>query len=411
MTETLLDAAGTGTEVGLWIARLLNHVTFAGVLGFLLVPVWLLQPGTAAGRRLLLRRVTRIATMLALAWAATGMALFVFGLSNAAARPLPEALTQDLATRFAGTRFGVSVLLQSVAAVVVAVLAAVARGRDLAAAGLAVAVIGGLGPAWWGHARTAELTVVAVAGTWLHVAAAGLWVGGLAALVLLVLRFDPEGDAAGPAQRFSRLASWALVIVLATGVLNTAMHMTGVEQLLTTQWGRFALAKAVLIAVIAGIGWLHRRRSLPRMTQPGAGARSVFKRYAGIELAIMLAAFALATTMSSGLPAEAEAAARIQAATVPLGAGRVELTLDPAATGGNELHMYIYDGAGTLRGVDEAEVVFTGPDRVEPRLIPTGPGHFTGLDVRFQAPGAYQVRVRVMEGTTTDEATATLRVR
>jgi putative copper export protein len=413
MSGVLLDTAGAGTEVGLWIARLLNHLTFTGTVGLLLVPAWLRRgsageqhrTGAAVGHRL-----TRLAAMLALAWAVSGLALFVFGLSNAAARPLPEALTQDLATRFAGTRFGASVLAQSVMAAVVAVLAAAARDRLLATVALVGALLAGLGPAWWGHARTADLAAVAVASDWLHVVAAALWVGGLAAVTLLVLRWDPEGDIASPVRRFSAVATWALPAVLVTGVLNTAMHMSAVDQLLTTQWGRFALAKAVALVLIAGLGLLHRRRSLPRLAQDDG--RSVFRRYAGVELALMVGAFALATTMSSGLPAEVEAAARIQAATVPLGEGRVELTLDPAATGPNELHVYIYDARGTLRPVDEAEMVFrAGTAEVRPRLIPTGPGHYTGLDVRFEQAGSYQVRVQVIEGGQTDEATATLVVR
>jgi copper transport protein len=406
-----LDTAGPGTEVGLWASRLLNHLALAATIGLLLVPAWLLRAAepTEAGRR-----AARFAALAALVWGVSAVGVLVFGLSNAAARPLPEALGANLLGRFLDTRFGAAVAVQGGAALVVAGLAAVVRDRRTAAVALGGAVVGALGPAWWGHAGTADLRALAIASDWLHIVAASVWVGGLLAVTVLVLARRSAIEPLGPTERFSSLAGWAILAVAVTGIVNTSMHTSAVGQLVDTTWGRIALAKGLLLLGLAALGWAHRRRSIPRL-RAAAGrpeARRLFVRLAGAELLVMLLAMGLATSMASGLPAEAEAASRIQTFTTALGDGSVEVTLDPARTGANELHLYLYAGPGQLRPVEEAAVTFrSGDTEVVPRLVPTGPGHFTGPSVALPAGGTWTVEISIVADGVTESARGTLTVR
>ncbi|MGH8910651.1 MAG: copper resistance protein CopC, partial [Egibacteraceae bacterium] len=106
-----LERAGAGTAVGLWAARLVNYLALAAVAGLLLTAGVLLASGPKLSDRA--RRAARIAVAGAAVWALSGVVLFVFGLSNAAARSLPAALDGDLPARFAATRLGSSVLAQA----------------------------------------------------------------------------------------------------------------------------------------------------------------------------------------------------------------------------------------------------------------------------------------------------------
>jgi copper transport protein len=413
-----LDSAGPGTAAGLWASRLLNHLSLAAAVGFLLVPAWLLAgregwttglgPGPA-------RRAARLGAISAVVWAASAAGVLVFGLSNAAARPLPQALDPDLLGRFTATRFGTAVAAQVAVALGAALLASLARDRRGAAAALAVVLLGALAPAWWGHAGTAHPRVLAVLSDWLHIAAAAVWVGGLLALVVVVVSRSAGGDPHGPTLRFSGLAGVAVVAVAATGVVNALLHVDAPGQLLTTTWGRSVLLKAALLVALAGIGWVHRRRVLPRLRPAGgaAGARRLFGRLAAAELVLMLAAIAVATTMASGLPAAAEAAARIQTFTADLGeVGLVEVTLDPARAGRNELHLYLFDDGRRLLPVTSAAVVLSsGDERVEPRLVPSGPGHYTAPAVDLPAGGGWTVEVDVEVDGRVERARGALSVR
>jgi putative copper export protein len=404
-----LDTAGPGTEVGLWVGRLVNHLALTAAVGLLLVPAWLLAAGPIGATG---RRASRLAAVAAGIWAVAAVTVLVFGMSNAAARPLPEALDGDLLQRFLGTRFGTAVAVQAALAVVAALLAAAARNRSGARLALVVVLVGAAGPAWWGHAGTARPRVLALASDWLHVAGAAVWVGGLAALLVLVLRrLVAPGP---PTARFSRLAGLAILVVAVTGVVNVALHVTDPIQLVDTTWGRSAVAKAALLTGLAAFGWAHRRRTIPRLRAAGedAAARRLFLRVAGAELVLMLGAFALATTMASGLPANVEAATRIQVFTAPLGEGLAEVSLDPARTGRNELHLYIFDAGRALRPVDDAEVTLSSGDvEVVPRLLRSGTGHFTGPVVEVPAPGGYRVTVRITVDGAVEEATGAVTVR
>ncbi|MGH8929743.1 MAG: copper resistance CopC/CopD family protein [Egibacteraceae bacterium] len=416
-----LETAGPVAGAGLWVLRLANYLALTIVVGLLLAAAWLLaerwpeglDAADASERRLgeMDRRATRAAAAVSLLWAGTGLGLFVLGLSNAAARPVGEVLAPDMLGRFTGTRFGAAVLAQAGVALLVAILAIVARTKTAAAVALAAAALGGLAPAWWGHAGTSGLRYLTVVNDWAHVLAATTWVGGLAVVALLVLSGGAR-DSLRPAVRFSRLAGWALGVVLATGLVNSVVHLGSPANLLGTSWGRLVLVKLALLGGIAGLGWVNRRRCMPLLEQGGDGAAQRFRRVALAEVGLMVLAFGTATGLASGVPAEAEAAGRIQSIATAFGDGQVNLTLDPAATGDNVLHLYFFDPNAQLRDVTDAAVVLGSPrEEVNAELFGSGPGHYTGLAVPIPAPGTYNVEVSGQIAGSPARATGVITVR
>lgn len=400
-----LEDAGSATTAGLWVSRVLNYLGLALVVGFLLAAAILL-PGRE-GTHPAVRRASTVASVVGALWAASGLALFAFGLSNAAARPLPDVLSGELLGRFAGTRFGWLALAQAAAASVVTLLAAASRSRPvLAKAALAVAAVGAVAPGLWGHAGTDQVAVLAVANDWAHVLGVATWVGGLAALTFLLLR-RAELPVSEPVGRFSRMAGWALLVVGATGAANTVLHLGGFGQLTDTGWGRLAVLKAALFASIAGVGYLARSRALPKLSDGEPGTRRAFARLAGVELLLMVAAFGVATQMASGVPADAEAASRVQSIATTFGDGQLNVTVEPARTGDNVVHIYVLDRNGiadkSARGATLS--LEQGGRSIQPRVFVSGPGHWSAFDLVVPTKGEWIIRVSA--ATDAGAATAT----
>lgn len=409
-----LETAGPGTAVGLWATRAVNYLALTAVVGLLLAAGVLLANGRSLEPTQ--RRALRLAAVAALLWALTAAGLFSYGLSNAAARPLPEALSGDLPARFLATRFGAALPVQAVIAVAAAFAAALAHTLRTARAALALVAVGAFAPVWWGHAGTAEPAAIALINDWIHVAAVTVWVGGLAVLTAFLLR-PVNGTQLGlavPARRFSRLAGWALAGVLLTGSVNAVLNISAPGQLTGTTWGRLVLLKLALLAGIAALGWRSRTRLLPRLSagRDPAGARQAFRRLALAEVGLMVLAFGAATGLASSIPAEAEAASRIASIASAFGDGQINLTIDPAVVGPNVMHLYYLDDAGRPRAVTEPNLTLTVPEaEVNVELFRAGPGHFTALSQQLPVAGDYQATIGADVDGESVTTTATLTIR
>ena len=401
-----LEDAGPGTTVGLLLARLIIYAALTAVAGLLLAALYLLPSGYDQLHRSFVRR----AAVAAAIWVLADVVLFAYALSSVSARPLPQALDTGLAARFLETRFGVTVLAQAVLAAVAAVVAATARTRTQALAAVGVVALAAAAIPWWGHAGTDELPVVALGSAFAHIIAATAWVGGLVVLITLLRR--QSASLSLTANKFSRLAGWAFAAVLFTGVVNAALHIGNVSNLWETSWGRLVLGKLIAIGVIGWFGWRNRNVLLPRLDTGGPAAAAAFRRFAWGEVAVMFAAFALAAGLASGIPADAEAASRIQSVVGQFGDGQINVTVDPAEVGSNLVHLYFLGDNGRQRPVENPSLTFTGAGQpIEARLLNAGPGHYTVLSQQFPAAGTYEMRITADIDGEAVTTTATLTVR
>jgi len=106
----------------------------------------------------------------------------------------------------------------------------------------------------------------------LHVLAAGAWIGGLAALLLVVLpgtSSAPQGlrivVRAQMVRAFSPLALVSASLLTVTGTFAAWRHVGQVDALWLTPYGRTLLVKLGLIACVAGIGAYNWRRIAPAL--------------------------------------------------------------------------------------------------------------------------------------------------
>jgi copper transport protein len=274
------------------------------------------------------------------------------------------------------------------------VLAAAAAGLALAAGSI-------------GHARTESHPALGVPSVAVHLLAASIWVGGLAALVVLgasawstVPREDRNPLVRQVVNRFSRLALAAVAVLVASGTLNAVLDLAAPSDLWRTTYGRVLSAKIALLVVALALGawhfWIVPRRLA--VTDPAGAASRSFRLSATAELVVLAAVVGFASALVALVPGRSLALAARGPVNEDqrVGAYTVQLFIDPSAPGANEIHVTFIDDKG-LGAADVTGLTATlatdspgaTPAALTMRLISAG--HFVGnLDL---AAGPYRLAV------------------
>jgi copper transport protein len=264
------------------------------------------------------------------------------------------------------------------------------------------------------HAATGDLIPVALPVDDLHLAAAALWLGGLAMLLVNVLR--PDGPVAadqqaGIVERFSRLAFWCVVVLVATGSFQSWRQVRELDAFTTTTYGRTLLVKLGLFAALVGLAGVSR--SFVRRRQAGGRLR----RAVLAEVAVATAVLAATAMLVNAVPARS-AVSRPVTKELSAGGGKVivDVTIDPAKAGPATIHLYSLTPTGQVAEVQEATVTLRLPAKgIGPLEVPlsrAGPGHFAAY--AFELPLAGQWRLEVSVRTSEIDvfrAATTVRIR
>lgn len=133
-----------------------------------------------------------------------------------------------------------------------------------------------------GHARAAQKDFAfAVVSDWLHLIAAGVWVGGIFQLALILPKSVAGFSAlnrlsvlARVIPRFSGLAVAATILLALTGIYNSWIHLVGVRDLITTPYGITLLVKIILFLLMLPLGGFNRFFIRPRVEKLAAANAS-----------------------------------------------------------------------------------------------------------------------------------------
>jgi copper transport protein len=397
----LTGGSGSGpvTETAFGIARGLQYAATAlavGGLAFLLL-AWLpalaavggeggawSRAGLAFSTRS--RRVLLLAAALGAVSAAAGVVpegAEAAGVSGFSA--LRETIVREtLETKF-GTIWGLAVVAWIAFGLLVALAlrpAATSSRRAwprvaLAAAPLVFVV---LVPALSGHAGTQSPVALLFPLNVVHVAAMAVWLGGLAALLFVAPRGTGElepGDRgrllAAALPRFSQLALIAVAAILLTGLIQAYAYVRHLDDLLSTGYGRAVLIKFCLLMVLIGIGAYNRRRSVPRLNRIAAGGESpgraglLLRRALRAELALLAIVIGVTAALASyAPPVTAQGGPFSTESTV--GPIQLEMSVEPATVGANEIHIYLFDArsGAPYAKVKQLEVSRPCPKRASP---------------------------------------------
>jgi copper transport protein len=230
----------------------------------------------------------------------------------------------------------------------------------------------------------------------LHALTAGLWVGGLVALVALGRSIDPRA-----LHKFSTLALASVLTVIATGTINALRHLNAVEQLWQTQYGVNLLVKLTLVAGTLVAAAVSRHR-LQQNRVPLISVR--------LEVALTVAILAVTALLSMTAPPPREAepnvltdpgagpAAANAAVQLSLGdEGNASLTIVPATTTGSHLHLVFADGHKRPLPATRVTLKVANPGRdIAPIAIPISmqDGAWVG-NYRFPFPGTWKIILTV----------------
>lgn len=248
----------------------------------------------------------------------------------------------------------------------------------------------GSGPsAWW----SAPVNGV-------HLAAVGLWLGGLGH-VLLVLRGVRESHAhehvAEGVRRYAGLALVAVAVAVGSGVLTALSQLDHPAQLIGSTYGLILLAKLALVSLALLLAFLARSRGI--LGKAGVRRRLVL-RLVRPEAALVVMAVGAASTLAAAPPPRADATVAELLGPPPLKGPSIRLA---DLAGSLAVHLAAADGRLQVRVISPsrepalAEIAIEGrrPDgrgfRVSPR--PCGVGCVTSA-FRW-CDGSTSVSVRV----------------
>lgn len=223
-----------------------------------------------------------------------GIVSFVLRASNALQLPIADLLYGDLQPFAEKTRFGIAFLAMTLGFGIVAAVLLLSWILDCPqlrwpALLLSLALVSGLSLS--GHQATEPGTTwLAQAADWLHLVAACVWVGGLAALAFVVwpLGTTVRRDAF---LGFARLAIVLVGAMVLAGAYLALVRLPELSDLWETQYGRFLLLKLAIVAVALAWGAVHHLVVRPRLEAGGEpNVRPSLVGEAAVALTVLLAA-------------------------------------------------------------------------------------------------------------------------
>jgi copper transport protein len=270
------------------------------------------------------------------------------------------------------------------------------RSRLVVRGGVVVAGVLGLGVlgvvAAGGHAISGDAVVVGFVTTLVHLAAMSTWFGGLA----LILLAPPPGQFWATAGRFSPWALGSVVALAITGGVNGWRQLGSLSGLTDSSYGRWLVIKLVLVVFVVGLAAFNRRTIHMRSDD----ASGLVRRSIGFEIAgIVLILGATAGLVNSPPPIDSP---EIVSVSAVVGERVAQVELEPAVTGGTEMHVYITSPSGALDRADEISVTAELPEQdIPPFDIPTFPAgvnHVVGTDVDLPVAGLWTFEVAARYG-------------
>jgi copper transport protein len=433
--------SGTATEIGMGIARGIQYAALAvalGALAFLLLswrPAWRLvggdgerwqRAGIAFERRL---RIVLLAA--AAAGAISAAAAVVFEAAQAAGIPATSALDSTILREELGTRFGTVWGLTALAWVLLGlgVVPALCRASAWRLAPLFVPLAFiALEPALSGHPSTQSPVALLFPANVLHVIAMAVWIGGLASLVLILPAATRELEApdrtrliAATLARFSPIALACVAVILLTGIGQAYAYVRHLDNLLDTPYGRAVLIKFVLlVGALIPLGAYNRYRSVPALERIASGGEApgraglLLRRVLRGEVALLVVVLGVTAALAGYAPATAVQSGPFSG-SASLGPAELEVTVDPARVGSNQVHLYLFDAktGAQFDRIEELEVTAIEPENaIGPLPLDArraGPGHYTVQGALLNVAGDWRLDV-TMRVSAFDQYAAELEV-
>lgn len=311
---------------GLPVSKAIHNVSLATVIGGLVFAVGILPKnagprsrgkeiaGSEAPEHPAFSRALAIASAAGAAWTLSAIAVLVLTYSDVAGQGLSgdAEFTQALVYFMTDIETGRAWLAVTIIAAVVTTALFGVRSLGALALTLILALVGLVPTALIGHSSSSSDHEGAINSLGLHLVGVSTWVGGIIMLALLSgILTGPKAatatDITEPTlRRFSSLAGFAFVLVLASGIINASIRVTSWGDLFGSPYGQLILAKSMATLVLGGIGFMHRQWVIPQLGRKGStmSSRRVLWQLVLAEFLVMGATSGVAVALGRSAPPE-----------------------------------------------------------------------------------------------------------
>jgi putative copper resistance protein D len=153
----------------------------------------------------------------------------------------------------------------------------------------ALSIAGLVAPVFESHAASSGSHSLVIGSLVIHVIAISLWVGGVIAIAFLSPLDRPVA-----VPRFSQLALWAAIAVVASGAVNAWARLNFADAW-NSRYASLVIVKIVATIALLYIGFLHRKTLANKSTINWLG----FARLISVEAAIMVVTVVMGTWLST----------------------------------------------------------------------------------------------------------------
>jgi copper transport protein len=411
----------SGSRIVYSVARWLAFLAFACCLGGAFFVIACRPEGTS---RPALRRLVATGWWALVATSAVMLASYA---AYAERAPLGRVLDGSSLDATVGTRIGSVLILRLTLLVAMAPLGwGLLRRPSPLATGLVLG-LGGLVASTWSAISHSDIALPLMVLDVVHLVATAVWLGGLAALGLVVLREKDARDAHDVVARFSSAALVSVVVLVATGCVQAWRQTGSMAALGDNDYGGLLLGKVSLVAVTLALAGVARFRILRSREQSGpqlGRLRRVVLAEAALGIGVLTVTSVLVTTEPARIAhtqilaarqASSVSSARAQVSSqaltrtslsgdVPydagigvLGKGTVQVGVTPTRPGPTQIHLTFLDSFGQPRSLARLAVALRplAGNRTTEAVTFTqlGPGHYVSEGASFGAAGSWQLGI------------------
>ncbi len=368
------------------------------------------------------------------------------------------AITSEGFRDVVASQYGAAHLIRlGVLASALVLFRSVIRGRGWGADRVLLGVLGVIGVGTWsvaGHPGATPSPTLTVAADMLHLGAAAVWLGGLIMLAVFLLPRVTPTELGAIGVVWSRWATYAVAVMLLTGVVHTVVQVGSFAALIKAPYGQLLLAKLGLTLALLAVAFVARRlvtqaslalatvesraatlSSVPAMSAaapakpasadttatPGgtgpldtASIAGRLRRTVIVEAVCGIVVLALAAVLVQTTPARVvnPAEARVQTAVLNNYLFSLSVEVEPAMTGSNEIRLYVSTPEGRLADVKQWRVRAALPSQdlepIDADVVPLTGDHANAI-IDLPAPGLWRFAF-TLRTSETDQATVAMDV-
>ena len=201
-----------------------------------------------------------------------------------------------------------------VIAAITSSLALAVRSKTTVGLSALFSLFGILPLAFIGHAAGGDDHFAAVNSIGLHLLAVVLWFGGIMVLALLAptLGGEAPGRARGQVlagvvlKRYSALATFAVFLMIGSGLASAVIRITDWDQWLTP-YGTLVVVKLLITLGLGALGLWHRQMVIPKLLEGKFTALRAAWQVVAVEVVLMAAVMSVATVLARTAPPTSDA--------------------------------------------------------------------------------------------------------